>query len=450
MYVLDSAPSGSVGTACLAAFLAAPHLVLKGGLLFVSLFGTGAVGAVVPDVASGTMSPAVSDWITVAVGALGIWFLAVRAPVVDLFLEFFDFTDKVIEGGVGINGIRGSRGGNRRSGVVGICVSVHPGLKNGVHFVFDEVFDLVGAVSCSAGGGCILATVVICVGEEGLEVGPSAISIGLVPPLLAVIFEEACFLDNVVALAGKLGVVDDFVAACSKPFPFRELFVESLNGGGRVPVGVHAALICTEVSLCDLAVGVPEVGEELERRDLIVAGDVVCQRTDVLVFDVVEDHVSELGTSVGERDELVLCELMSTDRFGDLRCCCSRGMGWGNTGVGGIDEGGVGVDAAKIWNGNDQSDPAKIWVGGTGNGQCLFADSLLKLHHGGVIWLTRAGTGHLGHLVRRDCEHFSNVTRCHFGITHCEGRRLGCWRYVDLWFEGWHLGVEGVCSPEIR
>ena len=140
----------------------------------------------------------------------------------------------------------------------------------------EEFFNLVDTVSCGAGSRCILASVIICVGKEGLEVGPSFVGFGLTPPLHAGVFEEACFLDDGVAFYDKQRVVNDCVAACSEMLPFHELFVESFNGGGRVPVGGHAVVVGNEISLCDLAIGVPEVGEELERRDVIVAGDLVC------------------------------------------------------------------------------------------------------------------------------------------------------------------------------
>ena len=107
--------------------------------------------------------------------------------------------------------------------------------------------------------------------KESLEFGPSFISLGLAPPLHAGIFEEACFLDDVIASADKLCVVDDFVAARSKPFPFHELFVESFNGGGRVPVGVHAAVIGTEISLCDQLVVVDAAEIQLAYMRLLLA-----------------------------------------------------------------------------------------------------------------------------------------------------------------------------------
>ena len=131
MLVLDSAPSGSVGTF----EYAAPHFVLEGGFLFVTLFWFFAGGAGVFVVAGDPMSPAVGDWNTVAVGALGSWMLAGGAPVVELLFEFSDFSNEGVEGAVCIDGIRGVRGIDRRIGIVGVRVRLHPVLKNGVHFV---------------------------------------------------------------------------------------------------------------------------------------------------------------------------------------------------------------------------------------------------------------------------------------------------------------------------
>ena len=132
--------------------------------------------------------------------------------------------------------------------------------------------------------------------------------------------------------------------------------------------------------------------------------------------------MSELGAGVGERDELVLCEHVLTDRFGDLCCGGARGMGGGHAGVGWIYVGGVVADVTEIRIGKDQSDPAKIRVGGTGNGHCLFTDGGLKLCHGGESWLSSGGAGHFGHLVQRNLERFGDIARGQLGVTHCNGR----------------------------
>ena len=81
---------------------------------------------------------------------------------------------------------------------------------------------------------------------------------------------------------------------------------------------------------------------------MIVTGDVIGQGIDVFVFDICDDHVAKLDTSVGESCELILCEFILADSFADLGGCCIGGVRGGHSGVDRSNKVSVGIDRIKF------------------------------------------------------------------------------------------------------